>query len=90
MEAHKQGVTEDPFKKICRQLGLSENLETTLSGSEKIHPAAPKEVASTVTQRYAASMVTVGKLQEDRNGWRVFTHEETEKIRRYANNGTIN
>ncbi len=97
MEAHKRGITEDPFKKIRRQLGLSGNLETISSDSE--NPSSrllrTKEVASTVgihkdTLLRWLRKELVAEPKRDRNGWRVFTHEETEAIRRYANDETVN
>ena len=76
---------------------MSGNLETISSDSE--NPSSrllrTKEVASTVgihkdTLLRWLRKELVAEPKRDRNGWRVFTHEETEAIRRYANDETVN
>ena len=96
MRAQKQGITEDPFKKIRQQLGLSGSPETTSSASENSSSRLlrTKEVASTVgihkdtLLRWLRNEL-VAEPKRDRNGWRLFTHEETEAIKHYADNGTV-
>ena len=97
MEAQKRGITEDPFQKVRQQLDFSENLKTTLPDLEDPSRTLlrTKEVASAVgihkdTLLRWLRKGFVAEPQRDRNGWRVFTHEETEAIRRYANDGTVN
>ena len=97
IEAQQRGITEDPFKKIRLQLSLNENLETTESASKVTSGQLlrTKEVAKasgihkdTLIRWLRKELVT--EPRRDRNGWRVFTHEEAEAIRRYANEGQVN
>tara|TARA_B100000700_G_scaffold327508_1_gene442251 strand:+ start:1135 stop:1716 length:582 start_codon:yes stop_codon:yes gene_type:complete len=97
MEAQKRGITEDPFQKVRQQLDFSENLKTTLPDLEDPSRTLlrTKEVASAVgihkdTLLRWLRKGFVAEPQRDRNGWRVFTQEEKEAIRRYANDGTVN
>lgn len=50
----------------------------------RLKEAAAKVGVSAVTLKRWLIAKKVAEVQRDRNGWRVFTNEDIERIRRYA------